>query len=199
MANRGPGSAQRSTRLGRHGESALSDGLVAAIRQGESRSFVLRGEAGTGKTALLQVDGLGDGDARSLLGSAVGFDLDERAPARSRRPAGIRAHCASANTDPGRASMSTRRSSSSSSSEPREPERVGRHLVSVDARGIEAPADWDDLGSGETYLGYARATNFASPAARRGIGRRQPRYQIPCTSTVGRSRGIGRLEARRPC
>jgi Thioredoxin like C-terminal domain len=67
--------------------------------------------------------------------------------------------------------MSTRRSSSSSRSEPREPERVGRHLVSVDARGIEAPADWDDLGSGETYLGYARATNFASP---RGASRDRP-------------------------
>jgi AAA ATPase domain len=54
MANRGPGSAQRSTLLGRHGECALSDGLVAAIRLGESRSLVRRREAGIGKTALLQ-------------------------------------------------------------------------------------------------------------------------------------------------
>ena len=36
-------------------------------------------------------------------------------------------------------------------------------LVSVDARGIEAPADWSSLESPETYLGYERAENFASP------------------------------------
>jgi thiol-disulfide isomerase/thioredoxin len=38
-----------------------------------------------------------------------------------------------------------------------------RELVSVDAAGAEAPADWDSLGSPETYLGYERAANFASP------------------------------------
>jgi hypothetical protein len=36
-------------------------------------------------------------------------------------------------------------------------------LVSVDAGGVYAPADWDTLGSPETYLGYARAAGFASP------------------------------------
>jgi thiol-disulfide isomerase/thioredoxin len=36
-------------------------------------------------------------------------------------------------------------------------------LVSVDAHGIEAPADWNSLESPETYLGYERAENFASP------------------------------------
>jgi hypothetical protein len=56
-------------------------------------------------------------------------------------------------------------------------ERVGRDLVSVDARGIEARADWDDLGSGETYLGYAGATNFASPG---GASRDRPQeYALP--------------------
>jgi len=35
-------------------------------------------------------------------------------------------------------------------------------LVSVDARGVEAPADWADLQSPETYSGYARAENFAA-------------------------------------
>ena len=37
-----------------------------------------------------------------------------------------------------------------------------REPVAVDARGIEAAADWDDLRSGETYLGAERAENFAS-------------------------------------
>ena len=34
--------------------------------------------------------------------------------------------------------------------------------VSVDTQGIEAAADWDNLKSPETYVGYDRAQNFAS-------------------------------------
>ena len=30
--------------------------------------------------------------------------------------------------------------------------------------GAEAAADWDDLMSGETYLGWAQTTGFASPS-----------------------------------
>ena len=40
---------------------------------------------------------------------------------------------------------------------------IGRELVSVDARGAEAAADWDSLKSPENYLGYERTENFASP------------------------------------
>jgi thiol-disulfide isomerase/thioredoxin len=36
-------------------------------------------------------------------------------------------------------------------------------LVSVDARGVEVPADWASLRSPENYTGYARTENFASP------------------------------------
>jgi hypothetical protein len=40
---------------------------------------------------------------------------------------------------------------------------IGHELVSVDARGLEAAADESDLKSPETYLGYERTDNFASP------------------------------------
>ncbi len=40
---------------------------------------------------------------------------------------------------------------------------VGPELGSVEGRGVEAAADWDDLRSPETYVGYARAENLASP------------------------------------
>jgi thiol-disulfide isomerase/thioredoxin len=40
---------------------------------------------------------------------------------------------------------------------------AGHDLVSVDARGIEAPADWASLRSAENYTGYDRTENFASP------------------------------------
>jgi cytochrome c biogenesis protein CcdA/thiol-disulfide isomerase/thioredoxin len=36
-------------------------------------------------------------------------------------------------------------------------------LVSVDAKGVEAPADLAGVGSPETYIGYDRAENFISP------------------------------------
>jgi thiol-disulfide isomerase/thioredoxin len=40
---------------------------------------------------------------------------------------------------------------------------IGHELVSVDARGAEAAADWRSLKSPETYVGYQRTENFASP------------------------------------
>ena len=40
---------------------------------------------------------------------------------------------------------------------------VPHDFVSVNARGVEAPADWDNLKSPENYLGYERTENFASP------------------------------------
>jgi thiol-disulfide isomerase/thioredoxin len=41
-------------------------------------------------------------------------------------------------------------------------DRVGDELVSVEPDGVYLPADWNTLGSPETYVGYARATGFAS-------------------------------------
>jgi thiol-disulfide isomerase/thioredoxin len=40
---------------------------------------------------------------------------------------------------------------------------VRHELASVDALGLEVAADWLDLRSQETYVGYGRAQNFASP------------------------------------
>ena len=40
---------------------------------------------------------------------------------------------------------------------------VGHELVSVDARGAEAAADWTSLSSPETYVRYQRIERFASP------------------------------------
>ena len=42
-------------------------------------------------------------------------------------------------------------------------EGVAEDLVSVDALGVEAAADWDSLWSPENYLGYERSEGFASP------------------------------------
>src|SRR3954463_11244615 len=42
------------TLIGRVDECALLDTLVDSIRRGEGRSLVVRGEAGIGKTALLE-------------------------------------------------------------------------------------------------------------------------------------------------
>jgi thiol-disulfide isomerase/thioredoxin len=52
-----------------------------------------------------------------------------------------------------------------------------REPVSVDARGIEAAADWGSLKSAENYVGYERTENFASPG---GVVLDKPRmYQRP--------------------
>jgi thiol-disulfide isomerase/thioredoxin len=41
---------------------------------------------------------------------------------------------------------------------------IERELVSVEGLGVEAEADWDNLNTPETYLGYARSERFASQA-----------------------------------
>jgi thiol-disulfide isomerase/thioredoxin len=46
-----------------------------------------------------------------------------------------------------------------------------KNLVSVEPGGVELAADWNTLGSPETYVGYARATGLASPAGVEPDGR----------------------------
>ena len=54
MESRLRGSGRGMSLLGRADECAVLDGLIDDVRRGESRSLVLRGEAGIGKTALLK-------------------------------------------------------------------------------------------------------------------------------------------------
>ena len=65
MDNPAPGPRGATSLLGRASECAAVDGFVAAVRAGEARSLVLRGEAGIGKTALL----------RYLIESAAGLKV----------------------------------------------------------------------------------------------------------------------------
>jgi thiol-disulfide isomerase/thioredoxin len=54
---------------------------------------------------------------------------------------------------------------------------IERELVSVQGVGVEAEADWDNLRTPETYLGYARGENFASAG---GAALDQSRgYELP--------------------
>ena len=67
MENRLPGPGRRTKLRGRGTESTPPDELVSGDPRGESRSLVLRGEAGIGKTALLEylVESASDVDRRA--------------------------------------------------------------------------------------------------------------------------------------
>jgi thiol-disulfide isomerase/thioredoxin len=54
---------------------------------------------------------------------------------------------------------------------------IERELVSVEALGVEAQADWDHLQTPETYLGYGRGERFASPDGAALDERRS--YELP--------------------
>jgi thiol-disulfide isomerase/thioredoxin len=54
---------------------------------------------------------------------------------------------------------------------------VERELVSVEGVGVEAAADWDQLRTPETYLGYWRSGHFASPDG--GAHDQRRAYELP--------------------
>lgn len=54
--------------------------------------------------------------------------------------------------------------------------------VSVDATGVEVPADWANLRSPENYLGYERTENFASPGGPRKESRHD--YTFPSSLSL---------------
>jgi len=53
---------------------------------------------------------------------------------------------------------------------------IERQLTNVVGTGVEAPADWDQLGTPETYLGHSRSQGFASPG---GIASGGSPYALP--------------------
>jgi predicted ATPase len=54
MADRHLAPARLARLRGRRAECAALDEMIAAVREGMSRTLVVRGEAGVGKTALLE-------------------------------------------------------------------------------------------------------------------------------------------------
>jgi len=54
---------------------------------------------------------------------------------------------------------------------------VDRELIAVEGTGVEAAADWDSLRTPETYLGYVRGGQFASPGGAAVGGPRD--YRLP--------------------
>jgi len=60
---------------------------------------------------------------------------------------------------------------------------VDRDLVSVDAEGAEAPADWRNLRSPETYVGSERTVNFSSG---RALPDKRSTYTVPERLTLNR-------------
>src|SRR5690349_12691902 len=78
MDHRLPRPQRRASLRGRAGECSLLDELIAAVRRGESRSLVLRGEAGIGKTALLQY--LIDSAEDVTVARAIGVESEMELP-----------------------------------------------------------------------------------------------------------------------
>jgi DNA-binding CsgD family transcriptional regulator len=62
--------------IGRHPECGVLDGLVEAVRAGESRAVVLSGEAGVGKTALLEYVAERASDCRVVRAAGVQSEME---------------------------------------------------------------------------------------------------------------------------
>ena len=69
---------------------------------------------------------------------------------------------------------------------------IGQELVSVDARGLEAAADWDSLRSPENYLGYERTERFASPGG--AVLDKSHVYAAPAQLRLNHWALVGRLD-----
>ena len=61
---------------GRRNECARLDGLLAGVRAGRSAALVMRGEAGVGKTALLEYVAESAADLRVLRAAGVESEVE---------------------------------------------------------------------------------------------------------------------------
>lgn len=76
MASRPLPPGRHTLLRGRASECALLDDLARAIRRGQSRSLVLRGEAGIGKTALLDYLAVPASDLTVVRAVGVESEMD---------------------------------------------------------------------------------------------------------------------------
>jgi DNA-binding CsgD family transcriptional regulator len=72
----GPGPGKSTRLLGRQAESAVLDELLAGVRAGESRVLVVRGDAGVGKSALLDHAAESAPDMRLLRAGGVESEME---------------------------------------------------------------------------------------------------------------------------
>ena len=70
-------------------------------------------------------------------------------------------------------------------------EGVPDDVVAVAAGGLEVQADWTNLESPESYLGYEQGRSFGSPGRRRSTSLARTRRRTRCGSTSGRSPATG--------
>lgn len=71
----------RTSTYGRQSELAVLDGLVAGARAGQSQVLVLRGEAGIGKTVLLDYVETRAAGCRVARAAGVEAEMELRTPA----------------------------------------------------------------------------------------------------------------------
>ena len=76
MESRVPGLGRQANLRGRARECAALDGLLRDVRAGQSRSLVVRGEAGIGKTALLEYVISSASDLSVVLTAGVESDME---------------------------------------------------------------------------------------------------------------------------
>src|SRR4051812_43913199 len=76
MPSRRPETRRAPALRGRHRESAVLDELHIAVREGESRTLLVLGEAGVGKSALLEYLEESASDLRVVRAGGVESDME---------------------------------------------------------------------------------------------------------------------------